>query len=68
MCEVKFYNDVFAIDRTYNQSLSRRTNVLATMLPRNIVIHSTLTNTYGLKYNEYNNAFQKVATLDDLFR
>lgn len=68
MCEIKFYNDEFAVSKGYSAVLSRRANALATMLPKRSVVHSTLITTYGLKYNEYSDAFQKVVTLDDLFR
>lgn len=68
MCEIKFYSDDFAVDKQYTQVIARRTNALAAILSKRTAIHSTLITTFGLKYNEYSDAFQKVITLDDLFR
>jgi AAA+ ATPase superfamily predicted ATPase len=67
MCEMKYYSDDFKVDRNYYRTIARRTNALAENLPRKAVIHSTLITTYGLEYNEYSGAFQKVITMDQLF-
>lgn len=68
MCEMKFYNDEFTVDKTYHKKLINRQNMLERQLPKNSVVHPTLITTEGLKYNEYSGIFQKVVTLDDLFR
>ena len=36
--------------------------------PPKYVVHSTLVTTYGLRKNEYQDAFQQCITMDDLFR
>ncbi len=67
MCEMKFYNEEFVVDKTYHKKLVHRENLLGRNLPRRMVVHSTLVTTEGLKYNEYSGIFQKVVTLNDLF-
>lgn len=67
MCEMKFYNEEFSVDKAYHMTLAHRNNLLAGTLPRRSTIHSTLITTYGLKYNEYSGDFQQVITIDDLF-
>lgn len=68
MCEVKFCNDVFSLDKNYHFTLVRRRNLLSDKIPKRAVIHNTLITTYGLKRNEYTSDFMQVITLDDLFQ
>lgn len=67
LCEMKFYNETFTVNKAYHMTLTHRQNILAETLPRRISVHSTLITTYGLKYNEYSGDFQQVVTLDDMF-
>ena len=67
MCEIKFYNDEFAVDKDYHFVLERRKRLLYEIIPKRTSIHSTLITTYGLKYNEYSGDFINVVTLEDLF-
>ena len=67
LCEMKFYNDKFTVDKTYYMKMVHRQNILAEHLPRKAVIHNVLVTTEGLKYNEYSSVFQNVVVLDDLF-
>ena len=68
MCEIKFTNDEFAIDKNYHFTLVRRKNLLTEIIPKRAIVHNTLITTYGLKQNEYFNDFIQVLTLDDLYR
>lgn len=68
MCEMKFYNEEFTINKAYHATLMHRQNILEEHLSRKQIIHSTLITTYGLTYNEYSGDFQQVITLDDLFK
>lgn len=68
MCEMKFYNTEFSVDKDYYKTLVRRENLLQKALPKRMVVHSTLVTTEGLEYNEYSGIIQKVVTLDDLFQ
>lgn len=67
MCEMKFYNEDFAVSGEYYKKISSRMNKIQEEVPKKIAVHSTLITTYGLSYNEYSGAFQQVITLDDLF-
>ena len=67
MCEMKFYNKEFSVDKKYHAILTNRQGLLEEYIPKGSVVHSTLITTYGLKYNEYSGDFDNVITLDDLF-
>jgi len=67
MCEMKFYNEEFSVDKSYHKTLVHRENLLQKILPKRMVVHPVLVTTEGLEYNEYSGTFQKVVTLDDLF-
>lgn len=67
MCEIKFYGDEFAVDKSYDRLLRSRSSALKEYVPKKCAVHSTLITTYGLKQNEYRWAFEHVITLDDLF-
>ena len=68
MCEMKFYGEEFTVSKSYYQKLNQRQKSLSERIAKRQIIHSTLVTTYGLKYNEYSGAFQKVVKMDDLFR
>ena len=67
MCEMKFYRDVFVVNKDYYRTLLRRQDMILKRVSPRIAVHSTLVTTFGLKRNEYSNAFNNVITLDDLF-
>lgn len=67
MCEMKFYSDVFTVDKDYEETLRHRQTALYEKLPKKSTIHNTLITTYGIKDNEYKWSFEKVITLEDLF-
>lgn len=67
MCEMKFYNEEFSVDKSYHFTLMHRLNVLSEMIPKRKSIHSTLITTYGLTNNEYSGDFLQVVTMDALF-
>lgn len=67
MCECKFYSDVFTVDELYFRKILRRAETLLEKASPKIAIYSTLITTFGLKHNEYKDAFISVVTLDDLF-
>lgn len=68
MCEMKYYNKEFSSDKSYHSKIIERQSLLEDLIPRGMVVHSTLVTTYGLKYNEYSGDFDSVITVDDLFR
>ena len=67
MCEAKFYNDEFSVDKKYHFTLVRRKNQMLDMVSPKAAVHSTLITTYGLKQNEYSGDFISTVTMDDLF-
>lgn len=67
LCEMKFYNEKFTVNKAYYSKVVHRQNLLAERIPRRAVIHNVLVTTEGLTYNEYSGVFQKVVTVDDLF-
>lgn len=67
MCEMKFYNREFLVDKAYYKELLERQNMLEEMIPPRMIVHNTLITTDGLKYNEYSTVFANVITLKDLF-
>jgi len=67
LCEAKFYNENFTVDKDYHQKLIHRQNIIGELIPRRSVTHNVLITTYGLTYNSYSGDFQNVITLDDLF-
>ena len=67
LCEAKFYNEDFAVDKNYYLKLIHRQNMIGELIPRRSVTHNVLITTFGLTYNSYGSVFQNVITLDDLF-
>ncbi len=67
MCEIKFYNKEFTVDKAYYKVLLERRDILEEMIPKRTVVHNTLITTEGLKYNEYSTVFSNVITLKELF-
>ena len=67
MCEMKFYNKEFTVNKDYERTLVQRQELLYERLNKRTVIHPTLITTFGLTYNEYSGSFLHVLTLDDLF-
>ena len=68
LCEMKFYSDLFKVDKEDYLKINRRKNVIAEKVSKKTNIRNTLITTYGLFKNEYSNVFTNVITLDDLFR
>lgn len=67
MCEMKFYKDEFVVNKDYYRTILRRQDMILERVSPRVAVHSTLITTFGLKRNEYSNAFNNVITLDDLF-
>ena len=67
LCEMKFYNENFTVNKAYYSKVVHRQNLLAERIPRKSVIHNVLVTAEGLTYNEYSGVFQKVVVIDDLF-
>ncbi len=68
LCEIKFLEDEFILDKEYHLLLTRRKNMLKELLPKRFSVQNVLISTYGLKKNPYADDFSYVLTLDDLFK
>ena len=67
MCEIKFYNEEFEVDKDYHLILERRKKILREEIPKRATIHNTLITTYGLRKTNYFGDFVHVVTIDQLF-
>ena len=67
LCEMKFYNEKFTVNKSYYDKMVHRQNLLAAQLSKKTVVHNTLVTTEGLNYNEYSGIFQNTVTIDALF-
>lgn len=67
LCEMKFYNEPFTVNKDYHFKLMHRQNLIAGMLPKRSTVHQVLISTFGITRNEYSSDFQAVLQLDDLF-
>ena len=67
LCEMKFYNEKFTVDKSYYLKIVHRQNLLKGYLSRKNLIHNVLVTTEGLNHNEYSGVFQNVVVIDDLF-
>ena len=68
ICEMKFSQDSFVVDKNYDAKLRNRLSALMEKTKNKKNLQLTLVTTYGLKNNMYSNRIQRVVTMDDLFR
>lgn len=67
VCEIKYYGDVFSVDKKYYETLLGRVNYVTSLISKKSVVQNTLITTFGLKKNEYSGIFSKSICLNDLF-
>ena len=67
LCEMKFTQADFTIDKDYDAKLREKVSVLYEKTGKRKNIQLTLVTTYGLKMNMYSNRIQRVITMDNLF-
>ena len=67
LCEMKFTEGQYAIDKAENLRLRNRIQALRTMLPKRMSIQVTLITSFGLQQNQYANQVNQTLTIDDLF-
>ena len=67
ICEMKFYNTEFVVDKDYDEKLRNKLDVFLreTKLRKSVLM--TLVTTYGLGQSRYSGRFQNVITMDQLF-
>ncbi|MDR1611024.1 MAG: ATP-binding protein [Candidatus Symbiothrix sp.] len=67
LCEIKFSNKIFAINKEINVALREQKAVFLEETGANKAIHTTMITSFGVKHNSYWNNIQSEITLDDLF-
>ena len=68
ICEMKFSDDEFIIDKDYEQNLRRKINRFVEATGTKKSIQLTMVTTYGIKKNLYSNRITNEVILDDLFK
>ena len=67
LCEMKFCQEEFAIDKTYDLTLRNRMGSLRDKIKKTESVHLTFITTFGVKKNIYSSLVQSEVTIDDLF-
>jgi len=68
LCEMKFSLGKFSVGREYAEKIQERIRRTMEYAGGNRPVISVLITTYGIEKNEYSSKFQKVVTMEDLFR
>ena len=67
LCEMKFSNTQFIIDKKYDENLRNKKDIFIRETKTRKAIHITMATTYGIKQNEYSGGIQSEIKMDDLF-
>lgn len=67
LCEMKFSNSLFSIDKEYDEQLRNRTEIFRMATKTLKALHTIMITTYGIERNKYSGNIQRVITLEDLF-
>ena len=67
LCEIKYSNERFSIDRKYAERLSEKAAAFIKETGSRKALHTTFLTTYGLAESGYRHSVQSEITLDDLF-
>ncbi len=67
LCEIKFSNAPYVIDKQYDITLRERLQIMSRYLPKRKMPHIVFITTFGIRQNEYSGIVQNVVNLDDLF-
>ncbi len=68
LCEMKFYNTEYAIDKKYANEIAKKVNAFSISTKTKKSVFVTFITTYGLIQNQYSNQFvQNELTMDHLF-
>ena len=68
LCEMKFYNKEFKVDKDYHLNLMNKVESLRSYSKNKKTIIPTLVTTYGLEKSGYFDDFANVITLNDFFK
>lgn len=67
LCEMKFSNSQYTIDKSYDMILRDRLQILSERIPKRKIPHLVFITSFGIKPNEYAGLVQDTITLDELF-
>jgi hypothetical protein len=67
ICELKYSNKEFVIDKQYAAALRRKMSVFESETKTKKAIHLTMVTTYGISPGLHDSVFQSEITMDDLF-
>ncbi|MDR3366570.1 MAG: AAA family ATPase [Prevotellaceae bacterium] len=67
LCEMKFANQPFVVDKKYDENLRNKRAVFEQETKTRKAVHLTLITTYGVFHNKYWGDIQSEVTMDDLF-
>jgi uncharacterized protein len=68
LCEMKFSQDTYTIDKDYDQQLRHKLTRFTEATKTRKAVHLTMVTTYGVTHNTYWNRVQKEVTAEDLFK
>jgi predicted AAA+ superfamily ATPase len=68
LCEIKFSNTEFVIDKDYCENLRKKEEAFRRESKSKKSLHLTLISTFGVKYNAYSSTIQSEIVLDDMFK
>lgn len=69
ICEMKFYDNTFVIDKKYAENLRNKKTTFKSITKTRKQLFFTLVTTYGLKQNEHSiGLIEQAVTINDLFR
>ena len=68
LCEMKFYNKEFKVDKDYHLNLMNKVESLSSYNKNKKTIIPTLVTTYGLEKSGYFDDFANVISLNDFFK
>jgi hypothetical protein len=67
LCEMKYVNGEFVIDRKYDKILRNKRDAFVQETKTRKAVHLTMVTSYGVKRNEYSGLIQSEVKIDDLF-
>jgi hypothetical protein len=67
LCEIKFCQTLFAINKGYEENLRNKIAVFKTETKTRKAVHLLMITTFGLQKNKYFSIAQREVVLDDLF-
>ncbi|MDR1594321.1 MAG: ATP-binding protein [Prevotellaceae bacterium] len=68
LCEMKYSNAEFVIDKKYEWNLRNKREAFINETKTRKTVHLTMITTYGVKRNEYSGIIQSEVKMNDLFR